>query len=112
MKYYYEVVRDINFIQKLAAEGYKFTDCEDQKLKTLDGGDLHKMGQSEFEQLGELVIGSVQQMMKENYHMEEVWLPESDKPVAKCNIFISDDFYSNTDRCLILIQGTGAVRAG
>jgi len=44
--------------------------------------------------------------------MQEVWLPTPSPNGAKCNIFISDDFYTNLDRCLLLIQGTGAVRAG
>ena len=44
--------------------------------------------------------------------MEEVWLPTPVPGGPKCNIFVSNDFYTNTDRCLILIQGTGSVRAG
>ena len=48
--------------------------------------------------------------MKTKYAMREVWIGEKGGP--KCNIFISDDFYTNTGRCLVLIQGTGAVRAG
>lgn len=44
--------------------------------------------------------------------MQEVWLPTPVPNGPKSNIFISADFYTNTDRCLLLIQGTGAVRAG
>lgn len=45
--------------------------------------------------------------------MQEVWIGDgrqANRP--KCNIFVSDDFDSNTGRCLVLIQGSGAVRAG
>lgn len=51
--------------------------------------------------------------MKQDYQMHEIWLPETAKPAeAKSNVFISKDFYTNTNRCLVLIQGTGSVRAG
>ena len=58
-------------------------------------------------------MGFVQQTMKIKYKMREVWIGDDSIPDSpKCNIFISDDFYTNTGRCLVLIQGTGAVRAG
>ena len=48
--------------------------------------------------------------MRDKYGMQEVWLGARSGP--KCNIFISDDFYTNTGRCMVLIQGNGACRAG
>jgi hypothetical protein len=30
----------------------------------------------------------------------------------QCNIFISNDFYTNQDKLMIIMQGSGAVRAG
>jgi len=51
--------------------------------------------------------------MKTDFKMQEVWLPVTAKPSEpKSNVFISSDFYTNKERCLILIQGTGSVRAG
>ena len=47
--------------------------------------------------------------------MSEQWLPitEGTAPTKGANnIFLSSDFYTNTNKCLILIQGTGPVRAG
>jgi len=44
--------------------------------------------------------------------MNEVWLPADDSTGPKANIFLSQDFYTNKNKCLVLIQGTGAVRAG
>jgi len=71
------------------------------------------MSQAEFEALGELVIGAIQQIMKTDFKMQEIWLPETADALApKVNVFVSDDFLTNTERCLILIQGTGSVRAG
>lgn len=58
------------------------------------------------------MTGAIQQIMKEKYGMQEVWLPTPIVNGPKSNIFVSHDFHTNTDRCLVLIQGTGAVRAG
>lgn len=44
--------------------------------------------------------------------MEEIWIGGSQKGAPQCNIFVSNDFKTNTGQCLVLIQGTGQVRAG
>lgn len=49
--------------------------------------------------------------MTDVYQLQEIWLPIGLEG-PKCNIFISEDFHTNKDKCLVLIQGTGAVRAG
>ena len=71
---------------------------------------MERMDQKEFERVGDLVLGYVQTTMKVKYGMKEIWLGAKNGP--KCNIFVSDDFFTNTGRCMVLIQGTGAVRAG
>ena len=81
-------------------------------LPTTGEKNLPKMSQIEFEQVGDLVVGSIQQLMKKEYQFEEIWLPTPFPDGPKSNIFVSKDFYTNTDRCLILILDTGAVRAG
>ena len=50
--------------------------------------------------------------MREFFRMKEIWIGGKGNNEPKCNIYISDDFGTNTERCLVLIQGTGAVRAG
>ena len=40
--------------------------------------------------------------MVEKYGMQEVWIPETSRE-EKVNIFMSGDFYSNSDKCLVLI---------
>ena len=63
--------------------------------------------------MGDLIIGVVQDLMVEKYGLHEVWLPETKNPSdPKVNIFISADLFTNFDKCLVLIQGTGPVRAG
>lgn len=49
--------------------------------------------------------------MKQQYHMQEEWIPEQDGD-QQCQIYLSKDFYTNDKKCLVLIQGTGSVRAG
>ena len=46
--------------------------------------------------------------------MQEIWVGDDNEnsKAPKVNIFVSDDFFANPGRCLVLIQGTGAVRAG
>lgn len=44
--------------------------------------------------------------------MMEVWIPETGAG-PKSNIFLSDNFYDESiTKCLVIIQGTGEVRAG
>jgi hypothetical protein len=62
------------------------------------------MSQTEFEELGELVIGAIQQIMKSDFKMQEIWLPETALPTEpKCNVFVSNDFFTNQERVLVLI---------
>ncbi len=43
--------------------------------------------------------------------MKELWLPLDQNKDSGVNVFISDDFYEN-EKCMMIIQGLGAVRAG
>ena len=47
--------------------------------------------------------------MREIYGLKEVWIGGSG---PKNNIYVSEDFTTNSEKCLVLLQGTGAVRAG
>lgn len=59
--------------------------------------------------------------MKTTYGLREVWIPEDEdleddyRHLPRNNIFMSPDFqedFKEDKSALILIQGTGAVRAG
>jgi hypothetical protein len=59
--------------------------------------------------------------MQARYGLKEVWIPEDedleeeDRHLPRNNIYMSEDFRSEKvvdKNALILIQGTGAVRAG
>jgi hypothetical protein len=70
-----------------------------------------------YNALGNCVEKHIQTLMKSNpWNYQEIWLPiknnSSDDHRDQVNIFVSDDFQSNRNGCLILIQGSGVVRAG
>jgi hypothetical protein len=61
-----------------------------------------------------MIIPYIQQRMQKEFKLKEIQLPQNDKVPAhiRNNIYISEDFYTNTTKCCLLIQGSGAVRAG
>lgn len=72
-----------------------------------------------YSALGDTIILELQQILIQQYKFNEIWLPfrnttmtvnEIDSHLDQVNIFVSSDFYTNTNGCLILIQGSGAVR--
>ncbi|CAF0720712.1 unnamed protein product [Adineta steineri] len=71
--------------------------------------------QRHYDLLGKAIEIYIQTLIKSNpWNYEEIWLPINDNNQnrQKVNIFISNDFRTNTNGCLILIQGCGVVRAG
>jgi len=84
----------------------------------------HRQHESQYTQLSEYVMTFVQQQMQQQYSMQEVWIPEPHQiepeysSLPKCNIFMSYAFrqpipeINRKQRALVLIQGSGAVRAG
>lgn len=91
-------------------------------IRQLDGEKYdHTKHQSQYNQLSSFVIDFVQKQMREKFYLQEVWIPEKIEPftsLPKCNIFMSQAFrfpnreINSKQRALVLIQGSGAVRAG
>lgn len=91
--------------------GYRYD--EDWKMKKISKDEgFTFVEQKHYELLGDVVLSYVQEVMRVKYQQIEVFIPEIPTDGPKCNIFISQDFYTNQERCLLLIQGAGAVRAG
>ena len=71
--------------------------------------------QRDYEAICVVVIEFIQEILKKRLNSKEVFVPlpedNQGRPGAN-NIFISEDFYQNAEKCLICIQGTGEVRAG
>jgi len=82
---------------------------------------------SDYGMMGDYVTEGIQKQMVNQYGLKEVMIPEEDQlgeadsKDAKNNIFMTPDFYRPDENqkklnagktALVLIQGTGAVRAG
>jgi hypothetical protein len=73
--------------------------------------------QRHYNLLGSCIDTYIQSLMKSNqWNYEEIWLPIKDEVTNdhhdQVNIFTSNDFKTNENGCLILIQGSGVVRPG
>eukprot|EP01090_Pellita_catalonica_P007577 TRINITY_DN18168_c0_g1_i1.p1 TRINITY_DN18168_c0_g1~~TRINITY_DN18168_c0_g1_i1.p1 ORF type:complete len:450 (-),score=98.85 TRINITY_DN18168_c0_g1_i1:80-1429(-) len=87
---------------------------KDQALRcTLNGRKFHWVNQAHYDALGDFIYLHIQHLMKTEFDLEEIWLPVgSTEKDPRVNIFLSKDALTNPDRLLLLIQGSGAVRAG
>jgi hypothetical protein len=75
------------------------------------------LSQRHYNLLGSCLDTYIQSLMKSNqWNYEEIWLPIKDQATNdhhdQVNIFTSNDFETNENGCLILIQGSGVVRPG
>ncbi|XP_037772774.1 cotranscriptional regulator FAM172A homolog [Penaeus monodon] len=107
------------FPDNLAGFGYEF---KDGKLKNIQTGepfvfavspDDRDYNQKRYEALGELVQQDVYQLVKRECGMIKASVPINSRPGdPQTFVFLSSDFMTNDDKILIVIQGSGAVRAG
>lgn len=75
------------------------------------------LSQRHYNALGACIDVYIQSLMKsDQWKYKEIWLPEKSENVDdhhdQVNIFTSDDFETNENGCLILLQGSGVVRPG
>jgi len=73
--------------------------------------------QRHYNLLGSCIDTYIQSLMKsDQWNYNEIWLPIKDEDTNdhhdQVNIFTSNDFQTNENGCLILIQGSGVVRPG
>jgi len=84
----------------------------DGKLVNIDTGlPFHWVNQKHYDALGDIIVRHIQLLMVEECDMEEIFLPLEDDDGPKNNIFVSQNVYT-CDKIILLIQGSGAVRAG
>ncbi|KAJ3440731.1 hypothetical protein M0812_14402 [Anaeramoeba flamelloides] len=96
--------------------GYFFN--EDLNLRTNDDEDFKFEGQEHYDKLGDLVLDTIQELMVTKYGLQELWLPlekneemKKINGVGQVNIFATPN-WKNCKKLLLLICGSGAVRAG
>lgn len=99
-------------------EDFNYTFNDQGELRhCLTGEKFIFLTQRHYSLLGSCVETYILSKMKaEPWNYREIWLPLRDEPNEdhsdQVNIFVSDDFQSNQNGCLILIQGSGVVRPG
>jgi hypothetical protein len=101
---------EIDYMELLKKE---FNCTFDKKTRLVKYGSEERLilsSQSEYDRIGNLVIGHVQSKMKKDLGMKEIWIPQDSE--EKCNIFLSNDWETNTEKAMVLIQGARDVRAG
>uniref|UniRef100_A0A131YVS0 Arb2 domain-containing protein n=1 Tax=Rhipicephalus appendiculatus TaxID=34631 RepID=A0A131YVS0_RHIAP len=108
------------FPSTIADFGYFFNDFG--QLRHLKTGepylfqvrpDDHGYNQRRYEALGDVITEHVYQLLEQETHLTRVPVPvnaQEDEPSSF--IFVSEDAFTNKDRLLILIHGSGVVRAG
>ncbi|MED6267396.1 hypothetical protein CHARACLAT_011740 [Characodon lateralis] len=75
--------------------------------------DLHRWNQKRYEALGEIITQYVYELLEKKCNMTKAFLPvdaTDDEP--RSFIYLSPDALTNPDKLLVLIQGSGVVRAG
>jgi len=75
------------------------------------------LSQRHYNSLGGCIDTYIQSIMKsDQWNYDEIWLPIKEENTNdhhdQVNIFTSNDFQTNENGCLILIQGSGVVRPG
>lgn len=105
--------------KKLADLGYYVLQSEeDGQHRFLQTGSNDKfkfVDQKHYDKLGDFLCDWIQGLMVDKFKMRKIHVPfEKDltEGAAQTPIFISEDWETNTERALVLIQGTGDVRSG
>ncbi|XP_062873965.1 cotranscriptional regulator ARB2A homolog isoform X3 [Trichomycterus rosablanca] len=108
------------FPKTLEDFGYAFN--ENGQLRHMETGelfvfnykqDMHRWNQKRYEALGEIITQYVYELLEKDCKLKKVILPvdaTDDEPTSL--IYMSEDALTNTDKLLVLIQGSGVVRAG
>ena len=97
---------------------YKYN--EEGELRHKETGEkVQKLSQKEYELVGKYVQKYVEELLIKKFNLTTLYVPNDksddftkrDESQAQCKIVITKDFSTNP-KCLMLIQGTGAVRLG
>ncbi|XP_062830306.1 cotranscriptional regulator ARB2A isoform X6 [Anolis carolinensis] len=103
-------------------EGFEYTFNEKGQLRHIKTGepfvfnyreDLHRWNQKRYEALGEIITKYVYELLEEECHLKKVLVPvDAVESEPKSFIFMTEDAMTNPDKLMVLIHGSGVVRAG
>lgn len=75
--------------------------------------DMHRWNQKRYEALGEIITQYVYELLEKDCRLKKEMLPvDATECEPKSFIYMSEDALTNQDKLLVLIQGSGVVRAG
>ncbi len=108
--------KSINELEKLI--NYKYNE-QGELVHNKTGKKCERFNQQEYELVGMYVKKYVENLLITKFDLTTLYVPNNsskdftirDESQAQCKIVITKDFYTNP-KCLMLIQGTGAVRLG
>ena len=97
---------------------YKYNE-NSELIHKKSGKKCQRLGKQEYELVGMYVQKYVENLLIQTFNLSILYVPNKnslnfekrDESQAQCKIVTTKDFYINP-KCLILIQGTGAVRLG
>ncbi|XP_064609750.1 cotranscriptional regulator ARB2A-like [Liolophura sinensis] len=111
---------ELKFPTTLEGFGYKFD--EDGKLGDIETGEpfVFKVrshddsyNQKRYEALGEVITEYVYELLEKEANLKRVHIPvDASEGEAQSFIFMTEDALTNPDKLLLLIHGSGVVRAG
>ncbi|XP_006019779.2 protein FAM172A, partial [Alligator sinensis] len=103
-------------------EGFEYAFNEKGQLRHTKTGepfvfnyreDLHRWNQKRYEALGEIITKYIYGLLEKECHLKKVTLPiDASESEPKSFIFMSEDAMTNPDKLIVLIHGSGVVRAG
>ncbi|XP_072462236.1 cotranscriptional regulator ARB2A isoform X2 [Notamacropus eugenii] len=103
-------------------EGFEYAFNEKGQLRHIRTGepfvfnareDLHRWNQKRYEALGEIITKYVYELLEKDCNLKKISLPvDATESEPKNFIFMSEDAMTNPDKLMVLIHGSGVVRAG
>ncbi|XP_029417602.1 cotranscriptional regulator FAM172A isoform X3 [Nannospalax galili] len=103
-------------------EGFEYAFNEKGQLRHIKTGepfvfnyreDLHRWNQKRYEALGEIITKYVYELLEKDCNLKKVSIPvDATESEPKSFIFMSEDALTNPQKLMVLIHGSGVVRAG
>ncbi|XP_045141004.1 cotranscriptional regulator FAM172A isoform X3 [Echinops telfairi] len=103
-------------------EGFEYAFNEKGQLRHTKTGepfvfnyreDLHRWNQKRYEALGEIITKYVYELLEKDCNLKKISIPvDATESEPKSFIFMSEDALTNPQKLMVLIHGSGVVRAG
>ncbi|KAM5298194.1 cotranscriptional regulator ARB2A [Ctenodactylus gundi] len=103
-------------------EGFEYAFNERGQLRHIKTGepfvfnyreDLHRWNQKRYEALGEIITKYVYELLEKDCNLKKITIPvDASESEPKSFIFMSEDALTNPQKLMVLIHGSGVVRAG